>query len=224
MALTAVLFDFDGTLVDTRSASWPLFAQTSRAFALGIDTPAQFFALFSTNLYDAVVRHCGDAARGAAAAAHFMDLVRLHYDPPFVPGIADLLHALAGRVTLAVVFSNTRATLARLLARAGLDACFSDVIAGDVKPSKTRAIARFLAAGATDAPADVVLVTDTTGDVREALAAGIDACGVAWGMHAPGQLLAAGALGVADDPGGLRGWIEQRLNNAGRGHRRRTAT
>ncbi|MGE0373148.1 MAG: HAD family hydrolase [Gammaproteobacteria bacterium] len=219
MALTAVLFDFDGTLVDTRSTSWPLFARTSHAFGLGIDTPEQFFALFSTNFYDALVRHCGDAARGAAAAAHFMDLVRRYYDPPFVPGVAELLHALAERVTFAVISSNTRVTLERLLARAGLDSCFSDVIAGDVEPSKTRAIACFLAGGATHAPADVVLVTDTTGDVREALAAGIDAYGVAWGMHDPAQLRAAGALGVADHPDGLRDWIEQQLDNTERGHR-----
>ncbi len=87
MPIAAVLFDFDGTLVDTRTASWPLFAETSRVFDLGIETREQFFALFEHNIYESLARHCGDAARAQAAAQHFLDLVRDHYAPPFIDGI-----------------------------------------------------------------------------------------------------------------------------------------
>ena len=205
MRLAAVLFDFDGTLVDTRSASWPLFERTNREFDLGIDTRERFFALFETNVYEGLVRHCGDPERGAAAAAHFMQLIAEHYDPPFVPGIGAIARRLAQRATLAIVSSNTRPTIARILARDGLGDCFGTILAGDVEPSKTRAIRRFLNGDGNRrfAPDDVVLVTDTTGDVREAHGAGIAALGVAWGMHSREQLLAAGAASVANTPDDL---------------------
>ena len=213
--LDALLFDFDGTLVDTRGTSWPLFVYTNREFGLGIETREQYFALFETNLYDGLVRHCQDADRGKAAATHFMTLVREHYDPPFVPGIAELVRECAARFTLAIVSSNTRVTIDRLLEREHLTACFETVIAGDVEPSKTRAIVRFLGAedGRACRPDAVVLVSDTSGDMAEAHAAGIGAYGVAWGMHTPAKLLAAGAMGVADRPEDLRQWIDQQAEH-----------
>jgi phosphoglycolate phosphatase len=208
--LAAVLFDFDGTLVDTRSASWPLFERTNAEFDLGINTKEQFFALFRSNLYQGLLEHCGEASRGAAAAAHFMAQVRDHYDPPLIPGMSQLLPRLAGELTLAIVSSNTKPTIDRILEREGLGACFSAVVAGDLEPSKTRAIERFLAGdwGPACAPAATVLISDTTGDVAEANAAGTRAFGVCWGMHSRDDLLAAGAVGTAANVEELQRWIE----------------
>jgi len=219
MSLAAVLFDFDGTLVDTRTASWPLFEQTNREFGLGIDSREQFFALFEHNLYEGLVERCGDAGRGAAAARHFMQLVAEHYDPPFVPGVDALVRELAAHVALAIVSSNTRATIARILARERLDGCFETILAGDVEPSKTRAIAAFLAGDGhrAYAAADVVLVTDTTGDVGEAQSAGIAAYGVSWGMHGRDRLIAAGAVAVADRPHELCEWLINENTKTGGG-------
>ena len=53
----------------------------------------------------------------------------------------------------------------------------------------------------------MVLVTDTSGDIGEARASGIDAIGVEWGMHNEQQLVAAGALQVAKAPRQLLQWI-----------------
>ena len=44
---------------------------------------------------------------------------------------------------------------------------------------------------------DLVLVTDTTGDVKHARECGVRAVGVAWGMHREKDLLEAGAEFVA---------------------------
>jgi len=47
----AILFDFDGTLVDTREASWELFAETNSRFGLGVDTRDAFFDIFQGNFH-----------------------------------------------------------------------------------------------------------------------------------------------------------------------------
>ena len=46
-------------------------------------------------------------------------------------------------------------------------------------------------------PADTVMIGDTVYDIEMAVAARARAIGVAWGYHAPAELLAAGAEAVA---------------------------
>ena len=210
----AVLFDLDGTLVDTRSASWPWFECTSRKFALGIDTREQFFALFEGNFFESLARHCGDEKRAAAAGRHFMELIREHYNPPFIDGIVEVVRTLAVSHTLAVISSNMHATIVRLLRAGGIDSNFAIIYAGDTQPSKSAAIADFLNGKWAPAGqarhfecAQVVLVTDTAGDIGEARASGIAAIGVEWGMHNEQQLVAAGAQAVAKAPRQLLQWI-----------------
>lgn len=208
----AVLFDLDGTLVDTRSASWPWFEQTSREFALGIDTREQFFALFENNFFESLAAHCGDHAKATAAAQHFMQLIREHYAPPFIAGITEVVRALAVDHTLAIVSSNMHETIGRLLQAGGVAAHFAHIFAGDTQPSKSGAIADFLAGRWSDTghafdASRVVLITDTAGDVGEALASGIRAFGVEWGMHDRQKLIAAGASQVASQPQQLLAWI-----------------
>jgi phosphoglycolate phosphatase len=221
----AILFDLDGTLVQTRNASWELFAETNREFGLGVDTREAFLGLFEDNFFRSLERICTDPARLAAVKDHFLQLLRTRYRPELIPGIADVVKSLAPHFTLAVLSTNTMVTIRRLLADAGIASCFAHVFAGDVEPDKGVAIRRFLAdgsygfrrscrpeyeesGGAQHPAADTVaLVTDTVGDVREARACGIRAVGVAWGMHGEHQLLAAGAETVAIWPQELVAWF-----------------
>lgn len=57
-----------------------------------------------------------------------------------------------------------------------------------------------------------MLITDTVGDVRDALAAGIRVVGVAWGMHGVDELTEAGAEFVALGPQELAAYL---LGDAG---------
>jgi phosphoglycolate phosphatase len=100
------------------------------------------------------------------------------------------------------------------------------VFSGDVEPRKSVSIRRFLgdqryaahrmcspayqdgdAVGGALAAHDVVLVTDTVGDVAEAREAGVRAIGVSWGMHSEQQLRDAGAERVALWPQELIAWL-----------------
>ncbi len=211
----AVLFDLDGTLVQTREASWALFARTNAAFRLGVDSQEQYFRLLEGNLFAGLRKICRDEAQADEVARHFLAQLDADYAPDFVPGIVDVIHALAGSCSLAVVSSNTTATIRRLLTGAGVAHCFSHVFGGDVEPDKRAVLRRFLAdrsylvnrdcspsyrEGHRPAPAsasDLVLVTDTTGDVIHARECGVFVVGVAWGMHAETALKDAGADFVA---------------------------
>ena len=211
----AILFDLDGTLVQTREASWRLFAKTNEAFALGINTQADFFRLLEDNMFHALRRHCGDDKKADEASSHFLNLLQSEYNPEFVPGMSDVIRAFAGNCSLAVISSNSVATIRRILSRENIVHCFSHVFGGDVEQDKRASVRRFLsdrsylvnrdcspAYREGDGPPmssgdQIALITDTVGDVRHARECGIRAIGVAWGMHSEQQLLAAGAEFVA---------------------------
>jgi phosphoglycolate phosphatase len=215
MPLRAILFDLDGTLVQTRDSSWKLFGETNRAFGLGIEAQKDYFALFEDNFFASLRRLCEDDERASEAGRHFLNLLQTAYSPDLVPGMCDVVRALAGTYSLAVLSSNSVSAIRRILTEANIAHCFSHVFAGDVETDKRVSVRRFLsdqsyAVNRACSPAyreyerptvpncdEVVLITDTVGDVKHAKECGIRAIGVAWGMHSEAQLLAAGAEMVA---------------------------
>lgn len=213
--MRAVIFDLDGTLVQTRVASWEIFARISDRFELGIDRPEQYFELFNGNVFGSIRRICRDDAQATQVTDAFLQLLRDEYTPPLVPGMAEVVRRLATDCTLAVISSNAMAVLRRVLAGNDLALCFAHVFGGDVTPDKRTAMRSFLADAGTGFgrrcaadyderghrhdtdPTSTVLVTDTAGDVRDAVQVGIRAVGVAWGMHSVQELTGAGAEFVA---------------------------
>jgi phosphoglycolate phosphatase len=211
----AVIFDLDGTLVQTRVASWEIFKRIDERFGLGVDRPEKYFQLFNGNVFRSIRKLCRDDAHAEQVNTAFLELLRTDYTPPLVPGMAEVVRRLATDCTLAVMSSNAMAVLRRVLVANDLAFCFAHVFGGDVAPDKKTAMRSFLADAGNgygrrcaadydeastrrDAdPASTVLVTDTAGDVKDALAVGIRAVGVAWGMHSVAELTAAGAEFVA---------------------------
>jgi phosphoglycolate phosphatase len=59
----AVIFDLDGTLVQTRIASWEIFARINDRFELGVDRPEKYFELFNGNVFRSIRKLCRDDAQ-----------------------------------------------------------------------------------------------------------------------------------------------------------------
>jgi len=211
----AVVFDLDGTLVQTRIASWEVFSRINERFGLGIDRPQQYFDLFRGNIFEEIRRLCRDEAQADEVSQAFLQLLRDEYMPALVPGVAAVVRRLAAECTLAVMSSNAMQVLRRILVDNDLAFCFAHVFGGDISADKRTALRTFLAdagsgfgrrcsadydeAGRCHVldPASTVLVTDTAGDVRDAREVGVRVVGVAWGMHGIDELLDAGAEFVA---------------------------
>ena len=227
-----ILFDLDGTLVQTRVASWQVFQKVNAEFDLGIDTKDKYFDLLNGNLFEQLRKLCGTPQKADAAIESFMSRLGSDYFPVMIPGMVDVVHALAPTSVLAVLTSNLTSVIRRVLIGNGIEYCFAHVFGGDVEPNKTDGIRRFIADAAQgagrrcsafydeDAPGiplgddQTVLVTDTIGDVEAALAAGIRAVGVSWGMHTEDQLTAAGAEFVAFWPQELVSYLRSTESSA----------
>jgi phosphoglycolate phosphatase len=211
----AVIFDLDGTLVQTRLASWEVFRPVNDRYELGVERAEQFYELFSNNFFASLRRLCRDESHAQQVEQAFMEGLQANYDPPMIPGMADVVRSLAPHCTLAVLSSNVTSVVRRILLGNELAYCFAHVFGGDVEPDKQRGIRRFLADAAQGAgrrcevfydeeqpvpccdDGSAVLVTDTVGDIQAAMASGIRAVGVTWGMHSEAELLDAGCEFVA---------------------------
>lgn len=185
--LAAVVFDFDGTLVDTE---WPIYERARMAAAdLGADLTPELWAAHAVG-----VSHGEDywpplaALLGLDIDKDAFDAVRealveapsSRDDSLIAPGAADLVEALhAARVRLAVASGSHREWLEHHLARFGLTDRFVALVGID-HPSVTAGkpapdlFAAALAELAAD-PAATVAVEDTHRGIASARSAGVAA-------------------------------------------------
>jgi len=122
-------------------------------------------------------------------------------DEPLYDGIAELLRALHDEGwSLAVATGKSDRGLHACLTAHGLIDLFASLQTADRHPSKPHpAMLEAALFEAAAEPGESVMIGDTTFDIDMARAAGVASIGVGWGYHEPRELLASGAVGVADD-------------------------
>jgi phosphoglycolate phosphatase len=200
-----VLFDLDGTLVDSAPGIHSSVRYAARELGLPEPTPEQLRAMVGPPLQDgfALVLGVPRADVGRAVAAY-----REHYaggallDVTVHDGIPALLAALRqDGATLAVATSKPEPFAVRVLEHTGLLPAFAGVhgatLDGAVR-HKHQVVAAALAAHPEGR--DPVLVGDRSHDVLGAAAHGRPCIGAGWGPAADGELETAGAAGVAATP------------------------
>ena len=196
---TVALFDWDGTLVDTRAAllgAWHDVTEAvlGRRFPVTADEQRWAFGRRGAETFPEL---SDDPAVVAALIAGFTPAYQRYASmvTPF-PGVADLLARLrAARCRIGVITSKTSDRFALDAARTALDAgwetvvCAEDVVRGKPHPEPVVTALRRLGVQ----PAEAVLVGDSPADMAAAVAAGTRAIGVEWGFSSPAELLDAGA-------------------------------
>jgi phosphoglycolate phosphatase len=178
-----VLFDWDGTLVDSAEASYRCYVRLFDSYGIGFDR-ARFESTYSPNwqrTYEAV-----GLARELWPEADQRWLE--HYDRErsrLVPGAREALARLAeAGVAQGVVTSGDRSRVSRELAALEVEAYFKTVVyGGDTPTRKPHPEALLLALGRMAvAPERAAYVGDSPEDVEMARAAGVRAVGVPGGF------------------------------------------
>jgi beta-phosphoglucomutase len=207
--LRAVLFDFNGVLVDDESYHWrafrdvlaPLGARVTRRLYDRRYLALDDFAACRLALRDAriVPSRRGAAVRSLVARKRRLFRARLRRDGIGVgAGGARLVRALARDTALAVVSSAARVEIEAPLRQAGLRRFFPVIVAAeDVRRSKPcpepyrTALQRLGLRGSSGC----IAIEDSPGGIAAARAAGLPVLGVATSMPA-GVLKRAGAFAV----------------------------
>ena len=198
-----VIFDCDGTLVDSQHAICAAMTHAFGALRLPVPGRAEILSIVGLSLPQAFAVLAGE--HSPSVQAELIELYRTDFpsrrDPsvvhdPLYAGIAETVAELAGRpgVRLGIATGKSRRGVARILAREGWDRHFLTIQTADDHPSKPHPSMILRAMRETGAaPASTLMVGDTTFDIEMARKAGVGALGVAWGYHAPEQLRQAGA-------------------------------
>jgi phosphoglycolate phosphatase len=201
MTIAAVLFDLDGTLVDSLEDLTDAVNHMLAGFGRQQLAPSEVRQLVGKGARNLVQRalsthssaeiESGLAAFTAFNTQHITDKSRLY------PGVRELLQQLAADNTRMAVISNKQEALSRLILKAlGIDTYFDLIAGGDtyreMKPSPLpllNAIDEF-----SCSPAAAVMVGDSINDIQAGVRAGITTIGCSWGYGNGGELSEAGFL------------------------------
>lgn len=205
---TAVLWDLDGTLVDSAGDIAAAVDRTllqSGLSALGEATVRGFIGDGARKLVD----RCVTAAGGTPTDDHlaqFLDAYRDHlvdHTRVHPPELIGLLAEL--RAPMAVVTNKPEALTRGILEALDLARFFPVVIGGDTLPTRKPDPAMLLEALRLLGALDGVLVGDGPADVGAARAARMPMIGVTWGIAVP-----VGADVLVDDVDALAGALAAR--------------
>ena len=209
MNYRAVLFDLDGTLLDTLED----LADSANAALRSLDFPEhppQAYKYFVGDGMEVLVQRALPADRAnAATCAECAARVRREYAQRWADktrpyaGIPELLDAVAARGVAMAVLSNkpdefTRLCVTRLLPRWHFAAVVGARPTLPRKPDPTGA--REIARQLSFAPAAFVYLGDTNTDMQTAIAAGMFPVGALWGFRTAEELRASGARSLLEKP------------------------
>ncbi|OAM73486.1 HAD family hydrolase [Devosia elaeis] len=218
-----VMFDMDGTLIDTASLISEHMATTFAGAGLEVPTPAQSRRVIGLSLPQAMLQLLG--TDDIALADKLAEDYRAHYRAALVssegreglfPGARQALDVLHDRedMLLGIATGKGLHGVHRLTQLHGIAEHFSTLQTPDHNPSKPHPGMMLRAMAETGADKDrTVIIGDTTFDMEMGKAAGTKTIGVTWGYHHPDELRGAGADVLVDRYADLPAVIDRLLEH-----------
>lgn len=201
-----VIFDCDGTLVDSQHVIVEAMDTAFRAHALPAPAAVATQRTVGLPLAEAIALLLPDGAadRLNAVVETYKEVsfaLRQHpdHEEPLFPGVVESLETLLGhRFLLGIATGKSRRGLEATLERHGLRDHFVTLKTADDGPGKPNPHILIDAMAETGAaPGSTIMIGDTTFDIAMAVQARARSIGVAWGYHAPEELIATGASHIA---------------------------
>jgi len=214
--LALVVFDWDGTLVDSTSAITDAICLSAADLGLPVPTRERASHVIGLGLLEAIHYAVPQIQRAQMPA--FIERYRHHFlkrDEYLMPfdGVPALLAKLAGLgVPLAVATGKSRAGLDRALVQTGWGRLFATTRCADEgAPKPDPWMLHDICEELDVDPARLVMIGDTTHDLRMATAAGARSVAVTYGAHPVAELEACAPEAIVRSVGELRDWLLPRV-------------
>ena len=216
MAYGLVVFDWDGTLMDSTHGIVAAIQAACRDLELPVPTTQQASWVIGLSLEGALRRAVPQLT--PSLMPRFLERYRIHYltrdvELRLFEGVEPLLAELAGRnVQLAVATGKSRAGLNRVLETTGLRRYFdatrcADETFGKPHPAMLNELLDELCVD----PEDAIMVGDTSHDMQMAVNAGVHGLGVSYGAHPVQDLIKCSPQAIVDDVPAMREWLLPRI-------------
>ena len=211
---SAVIFDFDGTLLDTFPAIVVGFNAALTPISGRTYSDAEVIAHFGPpdeGMISDALKNYPDADFDAAIDRYFAAFEEADKDCPIFPGITELLDELAARqIPLGIMTGKGRRAAEITLHRLKWHSRFGTIVTGDDALAKPAPDGPLLAARELGiAPKDCVFVGDSPADVGAATAAGMTSVVAGWHGFFHEPLRAIKWDFWANSPDELGAWLRE---------------
>lgn len=214
-----IIFDIDGTLLDSKAMVLAGHAQAFGRHGLAVPDEAAIMALVGLSQRETFVALAGEHGPIDGLIAAYQEAVWAfraagQHTETLFPGAAELVAALAAEpeTRLALATGKGRRGTDLVIENHGWHGVFGSSHTSDENPSKPDPTMLNRAIEIAGVPAAAsAMIGDSPFDMQMAVAAGVVPIGVAWGHQPPATLLAAGAKAVARDFTDLRHLLDQLL-------------
>ena len=212
MKYRLIVFDWDGTIIDSAATIAECIRDSARDMNLPVPTRERASHVIGLGLHDSL-----RMAVPELQSHQYPDFVA-HYRRHFLAredamglfgGMKELLHDLNRKHLLAIATGKSRRGLDRALAATGIGPLFSaSRCADETNPKPHPAMLHELMAELQVERAGVLMIGDTSHDLEMARAAEVDAVAVAYGAHPEEGLRACGPLNCFSSVSSLRQWLQ----------------
>lgn len=206
-SMNTVIFDFDGVIADTYDMVHAMTVRDNPDV-----TPEQHRTLYEGNINDRLKEQTFLKVvlpDEEWFEIYQQDLLQQKLMPHIEQAIADL----AGRYQLLMVTSTLSMLAHKFLAQHQLHSYFAEIFGQDIHGSKVEKF-KMIFAKYSLKPEQCLMVTDTTGDIKEAAAVGVKSVAIAGGYHLAETLRQAEPWKFIDTAGELVATVDNYFQQA----------
>lgn len=207
-----IVFDWDGTLIDSAGPIVECIQQAARTLGLGVPSAERARHVIGLGLQDSLRLAVPDLP--AQRTREFVECYRAEFlaresNMRLFPGVETMLGGLRERGhRLAVATGKSRQGLERALDASGLRPYFdASRCADESTPKPHPAMLHELLAQLEASAREALMIGDTSHDLQMAAAAGVDAVAVCYGAHGVDGLRALRPRACLDSVEGLAAWL-----------------
>lgn len=212
MSYRLLVFDWDGTIIDSAAAIVDCIVEAARDSGLALPTRERASHTIGLGLHDALRLAVPDLP--AERIPEFVANYRRHFlarqdTMQLFAGMRELLDGLSKTHVLAIATGKSRRGLERALEAGELKALFTaSRCADETNPKPHPAMLLELMTELNFSPGETLMIGDTSHDLQMARAAGVDALAVTYGAHDEAGLRACGPLGCISTVRELDSWLK----------------
>ncbi|MDD9272208.1 HAD hydrolase-like protein [Paenibacillus sp. GCM10023248] len=199
-----ILFDFDGTLVDSRALLVKLYNEMAEQHQFRRIRDTDLALLRSLSIAERVDRLGVPALQipkliVAGRQLYQENIKTLH----IVPGMKDVIAKLSSQgVKCSILSSNSEANIRTFLKNNKMDGAFKEIISAKLLFGKHHSIRKVMKQWGTT-PSRMIYVGDELRDIEACKKLGVPIVAVTWGYDAPRLLLRGGPDYLVHTPGEL---------------------